>query len=142
HEALEALFKRYPKDELMRRALEIGVTIAPINTVQDLLEFDQLSARTFWDDLSVEGASTRALRSPGGPATIDGHRVTARRRPPHIGEHNTEILGGLSGERSDSVGPGDDAATLPPAELPFEGLKVADFSWIGVGPITAKSLAD
>lgn len=142
HEALEALFKRYPKDELMRRALEIGVTIAPINTVQDLLEFDQLSARTFWDDLSVEGASTRALRSPGGPATIDGHRVTASRRPPHIGEHNTEILGGLSGERSDSVGPGDDAATLPPAELPFEGLKVADFSWIGVGPITAKSLAD
>jgi benzylsuccinate CoA-transferase BbsF subunit len=26
--------------------------------------------------------------------------------------------------------------------LPFAGLKVADFSWIGVGPITAKYLAD
>ena len=27
-------------------------------------------------------------------------------------------------------------------QLPFGGLKVADFSWIGVGPITAKYLAD
>ncbi|PKB64368.1 MAG: hypothetical protein BZY80_02935 [SAR202 cluster bacterium Io17-Chloro-G2] len=29
-----------------------------------------------------------------------------------------------------------------PAQLPFEGLKVADFSWVGVGPKTAKYLAD
>ena len=29
-----------------------------------------------------------------------------------------------------------------PEQLPFEGLKVADFSWVGVGPITAKYLAD
>lgn len=27
-------------------------------------------------------------------------------------------------------------------QLPFAGIKVADFSWIGVGPITAKYLAD
>ena len=27
-------------------------------------------------------------------------------------------------------------------QLPFSGLKVADFSWVGVGPITAKYLAD
>ena len=26
--------------------------------------------------------------------------------------------------------------------LPFSGLRVADFSWVGVGPITAKNLAD
>src|SRR3990172_12496156 len=29
-----------------------------------------------------------------------------------------------------------------PEQLPFDGIKVADFSWIGVGPITAKYLAD
>ena len=29
-----------------------------------------------------------------------------------------------------------------PEQLPFEGIKVADFSWVGVGPITAKYLAD
>lgn len=29
-----------------------------------------------------------------------------------------------------------------PDSLPFEGIKVADFSWVGVGPITAKYLAD
>ena len=29
-----------------------------------------------------------------------------------------------------------------PSSLPFEGVKIADFSWIGVGPITAKYFAD
>ena len=29
-----------------------------------------------------------------------------------------------------------------PDRLPFEGLKIADFSWVGVAPITAKNLAD
>src|SRR3990172_8521089 len=29
-----------------------------------------------------------------------------------------------------------------PEQLPFEGIRVADFSWIGVGPTTAKYLAD
>lgn len=30
----------------------------------------------------------------------------------------------------------------PASLLPLSGLKVADFSWVGVGPITAKNLAD
>ena len=29
-----------------------------------------------------------------------------------------------------------------PEHLPFKGLKVADFTWVGVGPITCKYLAD
>lgn len=29
-----------------------------------------------------------------------------------------------------------------PDTLPFEGIKIADFSWVGVGPITTKYLAD
>jgi benzylsuccinate CoA-transferase BbsF subunit len=33
-------------------------------------------------------------------------------------------------------------ARVPNLELPLAGLKVADFSWVGVGPVTAKSLAD
>ena len=27
-------------------------------------------------------------------------------------------------------------------QLPFEGIKIADFSWVGVGPITTRYLAD
>ena len=34
------------------------------------------------------------------------------------------------------------AGSAPAGALPFAGLKVADFSWIGVGPITAKYFAD
>jgi len=34
------------------------------------------------------------------------------------------------------------ADRLPPDRLPFEGLKVADFTWVWVGPTTTKYLAD
>ena len=139
HNALEALFVRYPKDELMRRALDFGVTVAPINNVQDLLTFDHLQVRELWTDLTVDGDAESTLRSPGGPFIVDNERTQSRRRPPHVGEHTADVFGELSGtnaRQSRSV------ASAEPAEYPFDGLKVADFSWIGVGPITAKSLAD
>src|SRR5262249_25272910 len=39
-------------------------------------------------------------------------------------------------------GPRGSAGAESAGALPFAGVKVADFSWIGVGPITAKYLAD
>jgi benzylsuccinate CoA-transferase BbsF subunit len=38
--------------------------------------------------------------------------------------------------------PGVRPDAVAPAMRPFEGIKVADFSWVGVGPITSRHLAD
>ncbi|MGD9891134.1 MAG: CaiB/BaiF CoA transferase family protein [Dehalococcoidia bacterium] len=38
--------------------------------------------------------------------------------------------------------PGVRPDAAAPSMRPFEGIKVADFSWVGVGPITARHLAD
>ncbi len=64
----------------------------------------------------------------------------ARNRPtPAVGEHTAEVLGSLQPPIVTARTRAPEPATR---RLPLEGVKIADFSWIGVGPITAKALAD
>ena len=136
YEALSALCIRYPRDTLMRRGLELGATLAPINDVEDLLGFDHLELRNFWRTATEDRGFTDE-RIPGGFLSFSGRRLNAKRQPPHLDEHRQEIL-------DDLVTPTNSKKTNVSSEstLPLKGLKVADFSWVGVGPITAKALAD
>ncbi|WP_420626635.1 CoA transferase [Candidatus Poriferisodalis sp.] len=150
YEAMVGLCKRHTNAELLQRSVELGETIAPVHTVADLVEFEHLRARDFWRP--VELAGTSEVELPGGPATIDGVRIGRRRQPPLLDEHGAEIRAeaARAGETTRTAGVAEppESAGEPAAwkvrndELPFAGLRVADFSWIGVGPITAKSLAD
>ena len=130
-DALDRFCLAHTKAELLDIGIEVGATLAPMNDVADLCRFEQLEVRDFWREhpqLAVPG--------PGPFVKIDNERIEFPRSVPEIGEHGEEILA----ELEDLSTP-----TLPPVrsqDLPFAGLKVADFSWIGVGPITAKSLAD
>jgi len=56
-----------------------------------------------------------------------------------VGEHTEETLGELEVSRRERL---PLAAESPAKEFPLEGLKVADFSWVGVGPISGKYHAD
>ena len=67
--------------------------------------------------------------------------MTIRRRAPLIGEHNAEILGAL-GSTPPPRAPRHAAPGPSAAKMPFEGLRVLDFTWIGVGPVTIKYLGD
>ena len=150
YEAMVGLCERHTNAELLERSVELGETIAPVHTVADLVEFEHLRARDFWRSAELAGTST--VEFPGGPATINGVRIGTRRRPPLVGEHGAEIRAEAAGAAEPITLDGmaeSPASVLEPtawsvgnAELPFAGLKVADFSWIGVGPITAKSFAD
>ncbi len=145
--ALDDLCLRYPKRELLERGLALGVTIAPVNDVADLLAFEQLDIRSFWAKLLVDGATGRGfelyhdgedeIRVPGSFVTIDGGRISGDRT---VTMPSTVPVAFAPSERGPTQpNPASDGGRPP---LPFAGLKVADFSWIGVGPITAKSLAD
>ena len=136
YEALSALCVRYPRDTLMRRGLELGATLAPINDVQDLLEFDHLELRSFWRT-AAENRGFTDERIPGGFLSFSGHRLAAKRQPPHLDEHRQEILDELTTPAEPR-----ETRVINEQAFPLEGLKVADFSWVGVGPITAKALAD
>ena len=62
----------------------------PVADAADIYRDEQLRARAFWQDVSIDGTT---LSFPGGFALFDGERPKIRRRPPTLGEHTAEILG-------------------------------------------------
>ena len=136
--AVLELCSRYPKWELFHRGLDCGATLAPLNTLEDLLGFDHLEARSFWHEL--DDSSTRA---PGAFFLRDGVRPAVKR-----GIQTTGSIEDMAPMTSTAPSGNPTASTvastagLPTDRLPLEGVNVVDFSWIGVGPITAKVLAD
>jgi crotonobetainyl-CoA:carnitine CoA-transferase CaiB-like acyl-CoA transferase len=132
---LERFCARHAKDELLERSLALGATIAPVSTVADLLCLRQLRSRGFYDEVrlpsgleaKMPGAHARASRTPLRTAGV----------APRLDEHGAEIRAELArGSRA--------VARVTPtgAALPLEGLKVLDLTWIGVGPISTRCLAD
>jgi crotonobetainyl-CoA:carnitine CoA-transferase CaiB-like acyl-CoA transferase len=135
--AITTFTRRHRKVELFEGGIARGITLAPVNTVADVVGLEQLEARDYWDELRLP--SGRTLRTPGPFVKASRTPIAWRGPAPGIGEHTIEVLDALAVRKPPRPGP------VPGAggdRLPLEGLKVADFSWIGVGPITAKALAD
>jgi crotonobetainyl-CoA:carnitine CoA-transferase CaiB-like acyl-CoA transferase len=124
------------KHELLERGLAQDVTVAPVNTVPDLLDLDHLAARGFWNEVKL--ASGDVARAPA--AFLRSTPPLATRVPsPRLDEHGAEIRAELAARpRSAAAAPSPEGQDA----LPFAGLKVADLSWVGVGPGTARYLAD
>ncbi len=130
-DCFRALFRRVSKAELMKRTIRDNLFFASVNAVDDLLVDSQLKGRGFWRN--VEG-----VIHPGPFAKLSVTPLAAATRAPELGAHQA-----LLAASRDRPVPRVPAETSPPLRpRPFEGLKVADFAWIGVGPIVAKALAD
>jgi crotonobetainyl-CoA:carnitine CoA-transferase CaiB-like acyl-CoA transferase len=133
---IRAFCAKHSKAELFARALAAGATIAPVNSVADVLALEQLAVREYWQPYRLPDG--RTLRAPGPFVRSSRTCFDLSRPAPALGEHTAVLLDAAS------VVP----ASAPPARaaaaenLPFAGIKIADFSWIGVGPITAKYFAD
>jgi crotonobetainyl-CoA:carnitine CoA-transferase CaiB-like acyl-CoA transferase len=147
-EELTATYRRfiaqYTKAELFQRGLDRGVTLAPVNTLDDLLAFEQLATRDYFVDVefpAAEVGEARSARAPGAFAKFSNAALEIGRPAPRLGEHTEEVLREIA-EAPRERTPLRDTPSDGSTALPFEGLKVADFSWVGVGPISAKYLAD
>ena len=125
------------KQEIQAYAAEHGLTVAAIHTVEDLLVDPHLADRDFWirhGDRVHAGPFARLSRTPlslsrAAPALGSTAHPPPRTRPvADIDAPGTTVPGTVPG------------TTVP--RSPFEGLKVADFSWVGVGPMIGKALAD
>ena len=140
--AVTAFTLGHRKTELFEGGLARGVTLAPVNTAADVLGLEQLVVRDYWDVVRLP--SGRALRAPGPFVKASRTPITWSRPAPGVGEHTREVLDPLRVADDGSTVRRRDRRRPDPIErrLPLDGVKVADFSWIGVGPITAKALAD
>ena len=137
----------HTKRELFERGLKIGATIAPVNTVADLLDFPHLKAREFWiNSILPDG---KAISMPGAFARSNHGKLEVKRWAPTVDQHGDEIRKEsrvrVATPALDNNHDNDHDNELdkePGGKLPFEDIKIADFSWIGVGPISAKYFAD
>ena len=105
-----------------------------MNNVRDLLALDHLERRGYWSHERDPWTGTE-VRRPGAPYVIDGRRRTRAAAVPGLDEAGPDVRAGSRRARRGTHRPAADP-------FPLTGLKVADFSWIGVGPITARCLAD
>ena len=124
--AISAHVAKRTKAEVMRFAVERGVLIAPVKDVADLRDDPQLQARSYW--VEVGGRI-----HPGPFARFSETPLALRTPAPRRGES-----GNVSWV-SPRLRP---AQARERGDRPFAGLKVADFAWVGVGPLIAKALAD
>jgi crotonobetainyl-CoA:carnitine CoA-transferase CaiB-like acyl-CoA transferase len=134
-------FKLHPKEELFRIGFEAGVTLAPINTVADLVHFEQLDAREAWQEVTLPDGTN--VRTPGVFAKLDESPIRLRLAPPRLDEHGAEIRAELTdGIRSRATLPTPRPQSEPGADYPWQGLKVLDLTWVIAGPATARYFAD
>jgi crotonobetainyl-CoA:carnitine CoA-transferase CaiB-like acyl-CoA transferase len=138
---VEGFFDGKTKAEVYDRAIWHRILAAPCNTVQDIAESPQLEARDFWPRLDHPELDEK-LTHLGPFIKMSESPIQLRRPAPGIGEHNDEILGSLTEFAPADSAPSTTDAGDASAQMPFKGLKVLDFTWVGVGPITMKYFSD
>jgi len=133
-EILARFFEKHTKLDLFEFGLAHDISIVPVNNLQELLDMDHMRVRDYWRSISLPGGKT--VDSPGLWAKPGIEAISVRSNAPGLNEHGVEIR-----TQMEQPAAARDDFRLP-GELPFEGVTVTDFSWVGVGPISTKYLAD
>lgn len=141
-EAVGNLLRPYKKLDLLERGLRIQATIAPVNTIADLLSFPHLAARRFFEEVELPDGRTAQAAGAFALAGVSVEERPGCRVAPQLDEHGSEIRAELEAETRIAAAVAEHPSKAAASALPFAGLKIVDFSWIGVGPITAKYFAD
>ena len=116
------------KIELVERAVRVTLMVAPINTTEDLLNDPQLRFREYWRE--IEGRT-----HPGPFARLSRSTIGPDAPAPRLGEASA-----LLERRREPVRPA--ARANGTRGQTFEGVRIADFAWFGVGPLISKAFAD
>ncbi len=132
---IRAFFAHRSTHELSEEGQPRGLMIYPVNTMADLVESEHLAARGFFEE----------ARSPVGPLRMTGAPMKLSATPWRTGEvaaagaHGeavrTEVAGGAR-----VAGGAQEGRRVGARDL-FRGIRVADFSWVGVGPNSTQMLA-
>ncbi len=91
---VEDFTKTKTKEELFQNALDRGLLIAPVTTIDEVVKSEQLESRQYWTTVDHEEIG-KAFAYPGPFAKFSEQPISYKRRPPKIGEHNAEVYGEL-----------------------------------------------
>jgi crotonobetainyl-CoA:carnitine CoA-transferase CaiB-like acyl-CoA transferase len=90
-DVIAEFFRHKTKAELFEAARERTLLIAPVSTIDDVLQNPQFIAREYWQRVPHPETGTTMLY-PGPFARFSLKPITFRRPPPAVGEHNREVL--------------------------------------------------
>lgn len=131
------LFINRTKHELYEAATRHNFLLYPSATSADTLANAQLQAREFWRDVHHPELG-RTVRFPGAIAKGD-RPVPAQTHPaPALGQHNDDVFA----EQANTPLPSNGIVPGSSDVKPLAGIKIADFGWFMVGPLTIKAFSD
>ncbi|MDE2669584.1 MAG: CoA transferase [Chloroflexota bacterium] len=111
-------------EEGQRRRLLVGL----VSTPRDLVENRQLRDRDWYQPVAVD---SREVEFPGPPYRLSATPATVS-SPPALGQHD---------DADWNATPARPVTSPARPRRPLEGVRVADFSWFGAGPIAGQTLA-
>lgn len=132
--AIAACTASKTKAELLQVALDRALLMAPMRTLAEVVESEQLAARGYLVELEAQDGTR--VRHPGPFACFAATPIRYRRRAPKLNEHAGELR---AQARAAAPRP---AAPAPAGGRPLEGLKVLDLMWALAGPLATRALAD
>ncbi len=91
---VEDFTKTKTKAELFQNALDRGLLVAPVTTIDEVVESKQLESRQYWTTVDHEEIG-KAFAYPGPFAKFSEQPIAYTRRSPKIGEHNAEVYAEL-----------------------------------------------
>lgn len=122
----------FTRAELTRLAMEEGITLGQVNTVDELLAEPHFQDRDLWFSVEVDDSRIRIPR-PGYLMSETPARLGTR--PPELNEASTVAA--------------FEPRTRPPASVrsessrgALEGIRVVEFGWNWAGPMAGQLLAD
>ena len=134
-EHLRRFVAKRTMNELFERAVADGFMMAPLYTAADIAVDPHLAARDYW--VEIEGK-----RYPGAFAKLSETPLRLERPAPALGQDQSllaEVGRAAAPQQSRAISSNGVRSEDGGA---FSGVKIADFAWVGVGPLISKSMAD
>ncbi|MEN8158973.1 MAG: CoA transferase [Myxococcota bacterium] len=132
--AIAACTASKTKVELLQAALDRGLLMAPVHTLGDVVESEQLAARDYLH--ALPGPDGRDVRHPGPFARFSATPIRYTRAAPRLGEHAEEL------RRTPRELARPATAPAGTSGRPLEGVKILDLTWALAGPLATRTLAD
>ena len=101
-DVLDEWVKDYSRDELLERAQLLRLPYASVRSPENLFDDEQLLARGYFQEVEHPELG-RTFRYPGAPYLFNDSPWRVTRRPPLLGEHTGEILGGELGMSAEEL---------------------------------------